>query len=122
MPAEAKRFQQVDTVWRDNMTATSAEPACLAATERDGLLGRLRRGSRTPSVFKTDGTTEVVVSGTEFGTFDTHASFQIVFSKGVLRNNCDSTIDDVIAPGDCLFLVVKTSVHKCQQKPNDFNK
>ena len=60
--------------------------------------------SRTPSVFKTDGTTEVVVSGTEFGTFDTHASFQIVFSKGVLRNNCDSTIDDVIAPGDCFLL------------------
>jgi len=48
--------------------------------------------SRTPSVFKTDGTTEVVVSGTEFGTFDTHASFQIVFSKDVLRNNCDSTV------------------------------
>jgi len=46
MPAEAKRFQQVDTVWRDNMTATSAEPACLAATERDGLLGRLRRGNK----------------------------------------------------------------------------
>ncbi len=45
MPTEAKRFATVDKVWRSNMEATNESPACMAATERDGLLGRLKRGN-----------------------------------------------------------------------------
>eukprot|EP00946_MAST-07B_sp_MAST-7B-sp1_P002136 g2136.t1 len=46
MPAEAKRFATVDQVWRSNMEATNDSPECMAATERDGLLGRLKRGNK----------------------------------------------------------------------------
>ena len=46
MPAEAKRFKQVDNVWRVNMEATKETPACLDATVRDGLLQKLKRGNK----------------------------------------------------------------------------
>ena len=46
MPTEAKRFTQVDRLWRKVMLATVAKPNVLLATAQEGLLGSFQEANR----------------------------------------------------------------------------
>ena len=45
MRIEAKRFLQVDQVWKDNMKETQDDPKVLACADRDGLLNRVMKAN-----------------------------------------------------------------------------
>ena len=48
--------------------------------------------SVVPSQFSTSGGTTVVLTGTEFGTADSAATFRIIFTKGAAVDNCNNAV------------------------------
>lgn len=45
MPEEGRKFGIVDSIWRDLMTEASKDNHCLAATDQQNMLSRLREAN-----------------------------------------------------------------------------
>lgn len=45
MPEEGRKFGIVDSIWRDLMTEAGKDNHCLAATDQQNMLGRLREAN-----------------------------------------------------------------------------